>query len=322
MHLRTPAVLVALAVAGPAAAGAVPVADHHQHLFSPALAELLGTPERTFAPITARDLIGHLDAAGIRRAVVLSAAYMYGRPSRKVDDEYAKVRAENDWVGAQAALYPDRLRAFCSVNPLKDYALEEIARCANQPSLRHGLKLHLGNSDVQVDDPAHLAQLRRVFVAANGHGMAVVVHMRASISLKRPYGADQARVFLDKILPLADRIHVQVAHLAGTGPGFEDPPALAAMAVLADAVAKDDRRTRKLWFDVTTVAGGANSPATTARLVELIRLVGVKRVLYGSDAAIAPNSPAAAWADFRRLPLTAEEFATIAANVAPYLQKY
>jgi len=92
------------------------------------------------------------------------------------------------------------------------------------------------------------------------------------------------------------------------------------MSVLADAVAKGDRRTRHLWFDVTSVAGGENTPETPARLVELIRLVGVRRVLYGSDAAIAPNTPSDAWAAFRRLPLTPKEIETIAKNVAPCLR--
>ena len=47
--------------------------------------------------------------------------------------------------------------AFCSVNPLRPYALEEIARCARDPRLRNGLKLHFGNSDVDVDNPEQLA---------------------------------------------------------------------------------------------------------------------------------------------------------------------
>jgi hypothetical protein len=64
------------------------------------------------------------------------------------------------------ARYPERLRAFCSFNPLEDYALEELARYARDPVLRRGIKLHLGNSDVQLDNPAHAEQLRRVFRAA------------------------------------------------------------------------------------------------------------------------------------------------------------
>lgn len=50
-----------------------------------------------------------------------------------------------------------------------------------------------------------------------------------------------------------------------------------------------------------------------------VRQVGVKRVLYGSDAAVPGNSPQEAWNNFKRLPLTPAEFAQIATNVAPYL---
>ena len=321
--MKTPMLAVAaMMLAGSsAAADLVPAADHHQHLFSPALAEMMSSPERKFEALTAKDLIAHLDAAGIQRAAVLSAAYMWGRPSRKFEDEHDKVRAENDWVAAEVARYPRRLTGFCGMNPLKPYALEELARCAKDPNLRHGVKLHFGNSDVQVENPEHRAKMREFFAAANRHRMAIAVHMRASISLKRPYGADQARVFLEQLLPAAPNVTVQVAHMAGTGPGYEDPPSQSVLAVLADAVAKGDKRTANLWFDVASVAGGENPPEATARLVADLRRVGVKRLLFGSDAAIAPNPPpAGAWSDFRKLPLTAEEFRTIAANVAPYLR--
>lgn len=313
--------LAAILSVGPAAGQTAPVADHHQHLFSPAIAALLATGSPGFRPLTAGDLVPLLDSAGIRRALVLSVAYMYGSPSRTVEDEYAKVRAENDWTGAQAAEYPDRLRAFCGFNPLKDYALEELARCARIPSLRGGIKLHFGNSDVQLDDPAHVERLRRVFRAANQHRMAIVVHLRASISRHRPYGAAQARVFLEQLLPLVPDVPVQVAHLAGTGPGYDDPPADSAMAVLADAVQRGDPRARKLWFDVASVADRDISPANAALIVRRIRQVGVERILYGSDAAVGDNlRPREGWAVFRRLPLTEEELGRIAGNVAPYLR--
>ena len=312
--------LIAVLSAGCATGRVVPVADHHQHLFSPTVVADLSAPG-TGQVVTARDVVALLDSAGIRRALLLSVAYGYGRPGRHFDDEYAKVRAENDWNGAQAALYPGRLRAFCSFNPLKEYALDELARCAGDPNLRRGIKLHFGNSDVQLDNPAHVEQLRRVFEAANANHMAIVVHMRASISRRRPYGAAQARVFLEQLLPLVPDIPVQVAHLAGTGPGYNDPAADSAMAVLAEAVERGDPRARQLWFDVATVADPNISPANAALLVRRIRQVGVGRILYGSDAAVGDNlRPRESWAAFRRLPLTEDEFAQIARNVAPYLR--
>ena len=270
--------------------------------------------------ITAKDLISQLDAAGIQRALVLSVAYMYGSPARKVEDEYAKVRAENDWTAAQVGQYPDRLRAFCGFNPLKDYALAELERCAADPILRRGIKLHFGNSDVQVEDPQQLERLKAVFRAANKHRMAILVHMHANINNHRPYGAAQARIFLEQLLPLVPGVPVQIAHLAGAG-GYNDPTVDAAMGVFADAVQRHDRRTRNLWFDVTSVAGAEElSAETTALVVKRIRQVGVDRVVYGSDASVGGNTPSAGWAAFRRLPLTAAEFDRIAGNLAPYMR--
>lgn len=228
----------AMAAQDIAAAPRAPVADHHQHLFSKPIVALIQSSEVTELP--ASGLIALLDTAGIRRAVVFSVAYRYGSPKRKIDDEYAKVRAENDWTAAQAAQYPDRLRAFCSFNPLKDYALAELARCAASPGLRHGLKLHFGNADIQVDDPAHLERLKQVFRAANKHQMAIALHLRASISLKRPYGAAQGQVFLDQLLPEAPDVPVQVAQrLREAG--------LDRVVYGTDSAAGDKLRPRESW---------------------------------------------------------------------------
>jgi uncharacterized protein len=174
---------------------------------------------------------------------------------------------------------------------------------------------------VQLDNPLHVERLRQVFRAANTHRMAIMVHLRASISRHRPYGAAQARVFLEQLLPLVPDIPVQIAHLAGAGPGYDDPPADHAMAVFAEAVERRDTRTRRLWFDVATVADLDISPASAARLARRIRQVGTERILYGSDAAAGNNlRPREGWAAFRRLPLTEEEFARIASNLAPHLR--
>jgi predicted TIM-barrel fold metal-dependent hydrolase len=304
-----------------ASARTIPIADHHQHLFSPEMGALLAPGPPPSPGITARDLIKLLDSARIQRALILSVAYIYGSPSRTIQDEYARVRSDNDWTAAQVAQYPDRLLAFCGFNPLRDYAVTELERCAGIPGLSRGIKLHFGNSDVQLENPAHVEQLRRVFSAANAHHMAIVVHMRASISRHRPYGAQQARIFLEQLLPEAPDVAVQIAHLAGTGPGYEDPPADSAMAELAAAVQRHDPRTRNLWFDVASVANGDITPATAALLALRIRQVGAERVLFGSDAAYGDNlRPRESWTAFRRIPLTEAEFSRIASNVPPYFR--
>lgn len=296
-----------------------PVVDYHQHLFSSKAAELV-TGAATAQALTAREVVTLLDSAGIQRALVLSVAYTWGKASRdSVEDEYSHVRAENDWTAQEVAQFPDRLRAFCSFNPLKPYALEELARCSSDPQLRHGLKLHFGNSDVDLDDAENVSQVRRIFAAANGYGMPIVVHMRTSHDLQRRYGTDQARVFLHELLPAVPDVPVQIAHLAGSG-GFP-AEADSALSVFVHAIAERDPRMKNVWFDATVVVRPGMAPDGLQRIAARIREIGVERVLYGSDAAFLPLTyPSTGWAAFRRLPLSEAEFAVIADNVAPYMR--
>jgi predicted TIM-barrel fold metal-dependent hydrolase len=271
-------------------------------------------------PISGDDLIALLDDAGIERAAVLSVAYIWGSPQRKVDNEYARVKAENDWTSQQVARHADRLHGFCSFNPLKDYALEELARCARDPHLRHGLKLHFGNSVVDYHKPQHIERLRQVFRAANDLRVAIVVHMRASISEKMAYGRDEAGIFLNELVPAAPDVPIQIAHLAGAG-GYSDPLIDQALSVFVEAIAKGDPRTKQLYFDVTTVARADTTDAQAKLIAKRIRQLGPSRVLYGSDANARGNlPPREGWAAVRKLPLTDDEFRTIASNLAPYMR--
>jgi predicted TIM-barrel fold metal-dependent hydrolase len=261
---------------------------------------------------TADDLIAVLDEAGIRRAAVLSTAYWFGSPlmPKAEGDEYANVRAENDWTAQQVARYPDRLVLFCSFNPLKDYALQEIDRCAKIPQVK-GIKLHFGNSGVDVRNPEHVEKLRKVFAAINGHHLAIVAHLW---TLDKRYGREDAQIFLDKLLPAAPDVPVQIAHFAGGGPGYTDE----ALAVYADAITAGDPRIKNLYFDVATVAD--EQPAEVLRtFAKRIRQVGLQRVLFGTD--LGPPMPRQSWLIFRTtVPLTDDEFRTIAGNVAPYFR--
>jgi predicted TIM-barrel fold metal-dependent hydrolase len=303
-----------------AAAQATPAADHHQHVFSDEMIALIG-PDSGLKPLSANELVPLLDAAGIRKAVLLSTAYMVGSPQRTLENEYARARRENDWTAAQAAQFPGRLIAFCGIAPLKDYALDEIRRCAGLPGLKRGIKLHLGNSDLQLDQPAHVKRLAEVFAQADREGMAILVHMRANFRNKRPYGAAEAQAFLDKVLPAAPNVPVQVAHLAGTGPGFEDPPSREVLATLADAAERRHPAMRNVYFDVASIAQNDTTPDAAALLVKRLRQIGLNRVLYGTDSAQGDNlRPREAWAAFRKLPLTEAEFRQVAGNVAPYFK--
>jgi predicted TIM-barrel fold metal-dependent hydrolase len=328
MNLRTVACTVSLMSTATGtsplhpAPPAAPLVDHHQHLLSPMLAGRLFDSEPGQAPVTADRLIAQLDAAGIQRAAVLSLGYMHGSPKIRRDDEYAHVRAENDWTSQQVAQYPNRLRALCSFNPLREYALTELDRCAKDPILRHGLKLHFANSQVDLQNVQHVEQVRQVFRVANARRMPIVVHVwTGDQRIGKPYGRAEAQVFVKDVLAAAPDIPIQIAHLAGAGPGL-DSGSKEALAVFADAIFAGDWRTRNVYFDVATTVTLRTSAEDSTLIAARLHQIGLHRILYGSDMAISGNPTARqGWAAFRgMLALTEAEFKTIAQNVAPYMR--
>lgn len=270
----------------------------------------------TRAQVTAAELIAQLDDAGIRKAAVLSVAYWFGSGLRAtpVENEYDKVRAENDWTAAEVARYPGRLYAFCSFNPLRDYAMTELERCAASRAFA-GIKLHFGNSAVDIArTPEHVAHLKRIFRAANDRKLAILAHLWTNGAYEKE-GGEHAKVFLNQLLTEAPDVVVQIAHMAGGGRSTEP-----ALAVFADAIAAGDPRTRNLYFDVATLTAGQSVEGLKKDAARM-RQIGFDRILYGTDT-VPPNAPAReSWGTFRaRMPLTDEELRKIAGNVAPYMR--
>jgi predicted TIM-barrel fold metal-dependent hydrolase len=302
--LRAVALALWPALAGAATPVPAPVVDHHQHLLTVAMA----APGQL--PIDARAMVDMLDAAGIRRAVLLSNAFRL--------EDHAAVVAENDWTAREAAKYPKRLVAFCSFGPLKDYALAELERCARDRRFGRGIKLQLGYSGVNLEDPTEVALLRRVFRAANAHRMAIVIHLRTARDYA--FGAAQARIVIEEMLPVAPDVPVQIAHFAGGG-NLPDVPADLALLAFESAIVARDPRVKNLYFDTALVAP-ANLPPERAEFVaQRIRVLGLQRILYGSDGGDPTDPPAQEQlAAFRKLPLTEAEFRAIFGNVAPWLK--
>lgn len=284
-----------------------------------------GKPPGADGQVSADHIVKRMDRAGVKQAAVLSNAYMFGMPELAIEDEYKKVRAENDYVATQAAQYPDRLAGFFSVDPLANYALNEIERCARDQRLT-GLKLHLANSGVDLRDPEHIERLVRVFSIANELRQPVIVHLRTR---NENYGAKDAQIFIEEVLPHAQDIVVQVAHLGGWS-GM-DEATRAVVATFAEAIQQDNDGTLDgLIFDTAETVIPESRAKGRKPLVERVREInqrtaraiqelGADRVVFGSDwvapAKLKPRAKALA----SELPLPAEMIAELAANRAPYL---
>ncbi|HEX7154087.1 MAG TPA: amidohydrolase family protein [Thermoanaerobaculia bacterium] len=292
--------------AAPVPPRTAPLVDYHQHLVSAAFAPIAKLPERDGAA-----LVRELDAAGIEKALVLSVGYTYGDERKKLTDPDRLTSEENDWTSAEVVKNAPRLIGFCSANPLRPVALEELERCLNLPRMT-GIKLHLGNAGITLRDPAHLARIQEVFALAQRRRVPVLAHMRARGGAA--YGAEDAQLFLDKIVPQAPDIEIVIAHLGASSPGY---PAQndEVMAVFAAAAERNDHRMRNLYFDVSANITDEITPADAALVAQRIRQVGPKRILYGSDLSVPGGSIARGWEIFRtRIPVSAEDLQQIINN--------
>jgi predicted TIM-barrel fold metal-dependent hydrolase len=147
--------------------------------------------------------------------------------------------------------------------------------------------------------------------------LALIVHLEPG----RFYGPAEVELFLDQIASAALDVTIQIAHLAGNGPGITSPEALEAFATLRVA---GDPRTRNLYFDFAGLVHSEISAGQAELMVTRMRQIGLDRILFTSDAAPGTDTNPSAdqhWSTARRkLPLTDEELRTIADNVAPYLR--
>lgn len=314
-------------------------ADHHLHISSAQAAAFqdqievdLGEREPDSEPssaVRAEQVIRALDVAGVDAGAVLSNAYMFGWPGSEPENEAELVRAENEYVAEQVALYPSRLVALCSVHPLRPYALTEVRRCGEDPRIA-GLKLHLANSDVDLRNADDLDALGAIFEEAEAGGLPVMIHMR---TLAPDYGAPDVDAFVDQVLARTSTLTVQIAHMAGWG-GFDGNTAAALRAFLA-AQAEGRVDLDRVTFGLGAVvflpeAAGADT-ATRHRveqanqeLADLIREIGIERVVYATDWPGWPpiqDSDQGIAANIRlirsALPLDADEFEVVFANVGP-----
>ena len=282
-----------------------PRVDYHQHLVSPAFAPIVKLPERD-----GQALLRELNAAGVQRAVVLSVGYSFGDERKALPDPDGLTRAENDWTSSQVARSGGRLLGFCGANPRRPAALEELERCLALPGMV-GIKQHLGNAGVTLRDTAHLRRMQEVFSLAQRLRRPVLVHMRTRGGAN--YGAEDARLFLSRVVSSAPDIEVVVAHLGYTGPGY--PQADEVMAAFGEAAERNDPHMRNVYFDVATNVVEATTAEEAALVARRIRQVGASRVLYGSDLTPPGGSIRAGWEIFRsKVPLTDAELRQIADN--------
>lgn len=314
-------------------ADGVPATDHHMHVRSPEasrisklMCEKLGPVK--CPPLTSKeasagaDALAALDQAGISQGVLLSLGYIYGSPNyADLGLDVAKeTRMENSFVVDQARLSCGRLLAFVSVDPLSPNAFDEVAYWGRLGGAS-GLKLHMGNSSVDLRSAVDLQHLRAVFAAADRARLPIIIHLESRAD---DFGAQDVQALLKEVLPAAPHVPVQIAH-AGGGGGVT-AHTLNALRAFADGIDRDPKGTRHLLFDLAMVPDAMSNteklraaPNDVTTLKALMHRIGMERFVMASDWTAGLNLKPYFEAERNALGLEDSEWRALAANQAPYM---
>lgn len=332
MHRLHSTITALMILVAPVSSHAQPVTDHHIHLRSEVVTEA-GEKWQEAVPYNTdpadgkrwahNSLRSEMEEAGIDRALVLSFAYMFSAPELDYENEHKRVREENDWIAAQAAA-SERLVAFCGIPPLADYALDEVDRCADKPSVR-GIKLHLFNADVDLTDEEELAMIVDLIGHADDHGLYTVIHPQTRDS---DYGVPQLQRFLEAVAPEVQQTALQMAHLGLNVPLTEEEVnEIDTLARTLDALDPDEER---FFLDSSfavvppsLVDGDTEAFVRDAnpRAGEAFRTLGLDRIVFGSDSNSPGQMEAHLQAFRHHSGLSAEDVETVLTNRFPAIQE-
>ncbi|MGE0555084.1 MAG: amidohydrolase family protein [Gemmatimonadales bacterium] len=261
-----------------------PLLDAHAHLMSPALADVAEQAygRRGLEPLDAAEVVRRMDAAGIRRAAVHSAAYMMAVDAVQrdvpLDKERREVESENDFAARECARFPDRLIPFLSLNPKRDYAIAELDRAVDRSGMR-GLKLHFWNSLVDTRQPEQLARVKTVIGHAAERSLPVLAH--AFVGDVEGYGPDDTERLVREVIEPLPSLRICFAHAAGAG-GFAGA-AQRCLERLGQLTGAGSSMADRVWIDIAAVLRPGMPEQSRTRFAELVRAFGVGRTLWGSD---------------------------------------
>jgi predicted TIM-barrel fold metal-dependent hydrolase len=265
----------------------IPV-DAHVHILSPELIKIwkgIGIPF-TRPDAYYSDINVILKNAGTGRIDLISMAHVFSSEEfGGFKNERELVEKENDYVSDARKMRPGAVRAFCSVDPLRDYALDELERCRSKLKM-DGIKLHHNASQVYLTVPDHLSRVKKVFEFAVKFKLPILMHFDNS---HRRFGDRDVGLLVDEILKDLDPVRLTIAHF-GTSGGFN-----ARTKAVIDTFRYRFRTEpwlsrHQIVFDISAVALDKDSEGvpklTNAHFDELaiyIRRLGPEKISFGTD---------------------------------------
>ncbi len=261
--------------------------DSHVHIMSPYLISRwkdAGIPfSRSEASYSNIDTILHKN--GARFIDLIGMGYVFeNREYYRAADAWARLKAENNWLAEAAKKYSARVRPFFAIDPLQDYALEELERCfAINPEC--GIKLHFYTSNVNLKLRDHRQKVGALLLRAAINGIPVLLHFDNGSAA---FGRGDVEILADSLLPEMPALSLTIAHW-GTSGGFTKKTK-AVIDAFAGALEKEHVRKHNIRFDISGV--GLNKDAEGAdalsdnefrELKRYMAKIGVHRIVFGSD---------------------------------------
>ncbi len=278
---------------GTAAAQTAPslIYDHHVHVLSPklisdwkSLGMTFSRPDPSYSD--PEQIVKQENVAG---AFLISMAHLYSsddfRPICSTPElERRLVAAENDFVAISVAKSPSRFIGFYSVNPLREYAFEELRRCRANPNLT-GLKLHLPTCEMNLDNRMHAASLHQVLAWAAENRVPVLLHWTAGEEVDLL----KSLAFWSEVIQPHPDLELYLAHLGSVG-GFNSSSANVLRGFAQVAKESAELREMKLYFDLSGAIIPPDSPEGTptsdeacVELSNLMKTIGIGKFLFASD---------------------------------------
>jgi len=217
---------------------------------------------------------------------LIGMGYVFANPEYyQGDDSKERLQAENDYLLRVADDHVNRVKPYFAVDPLKDYALDEIERC-HTINNNVGLKLHFNTSQVYLTEPIHLEKVKRVFKKVADLKIPVLLHFD---NWHPKFGKPDIQLLHDSILSPISSIDLQIAHF-GTSGGFNKKTKRFIEGYIDIRNKSTILDKHDIYFDISAVALDKDSEGVSkltseefSELKSYIDKLGLDHIIFGTD---------------------------------------